>query len=47
MLKIYNSLTRAKETFNPISPGHAGTYVCGLPVYDFCRPGHARHAVVG
>jgi len=42
MLKIYNSLTRAKETFVPISPGKVGMYVCGMTVYDFCHLGHAR-----
>jgi cysteinyl-tRNA synthetase len=46
MLKIYNSLTRAKETFKPISPGKAGMYVCGMTVYDFCHLGHARVMVV-
>ena len=46
MLKIYNSLTRAKETFVPISPGKAGMYVCGMTVYDYCHLGHARFMVV-
>jgi cysteinyl-tRNA synthetase len=46
MLKIYNSLTRAKEAFKPISPGQAGMYVCGMTVYDFCHLGHARVMVV-
>jgi cysteinyl-tRNA synthetase len=46
MLKIYNSLTRAKETFMPISPGRAGMYVCGMTVYDYCHLGHARFMVV-
>jgi cysteinyl-tRNA synthetase len=46
MLKIYNSLTRAKETFQSISPGQAGMYVCGMTVYDFCHLGHARVMVV-
>ena len=46
MLKIYNSLTRAKETFVPISPGKVGMYVCGMTVYDFCHLGHARVMVV-
>ena len=46
MLKIYNSLTRAKEVFVPISPGKAGLYVCGMTVYDYCHVGHARVMVV-
>jgi cysteinyl-tRNA synthetase len=46
MLKIYNSLTRAKESFIPISAGKVGMYVCGMTVYDFCHLGHARVMVV-
>ena len=46
MLKIYNSLTRAKETFTPILPGKVGMYVCGMTVYDYCHLGHARVMVV-
>jgi cysteinyl-tRNA synthetase len=46
MLKIYNSLTRAKETFTPIFAGKAGMYVCGLTVYDYCHLGNARVMVV-
>jgi cysteinyl-tRNA synthetase len=46
MLKIYNSLTRAKETFVPISPGKVGMYVCGMTVYDYSHLGHARVMVV-
>ncbi len=42
MLKIYNSLTRAKETFTPIFAGKVGMYVCGMTVYDLCHVGHAR-----
>ncbi len=42
MLKIYNSLTRAKETFTPILAGKVGMYVCGMTVYDYCHLGHAR-----
>ena len=46
MLKIYNSLTRAKETFTPILAGKVGMYVCGMTVYDYCHLGHARVMVV-
>ncbi len=41
-LKLYNSLTRKKEEFQPIKPGHVGMYVCGVTVYDMCHIGHAR-----
>jgi cysteinyl-tRNA synthetase len=46
MLKIYNSLSRGKEEFNPITPGKVRMYVCGMTVYDFCHLGHARVMVV-
>lgn len=46
MLKIYNSLTRQKETFKPIEPGKVRMYVCGMTVYDLCHVGHARVMVV-
>ncbi|HHO69259.1 MAG TPA: cysteine--tRNA ligase [Gammaproteobacteria bacterium] len=46
MLKIYNSLTRRKEEFVPITPGKVKMYVCGMTVYDYCHLGHARVLVV-
>ncbi|MFO1289558.1 MAG: cysteine--tRNA ligase [Nitrosomonas sp.] len=46
MLKIYNSLTRAKEEFIPLVPGEVKLYVCGMTVYDFCHLGHGRVLVV-
>ena len=42
MLRIYNTLTRAKEELRPIEPGHVRMYVCGMTVYDYCHLGHAR-----
>ncbi len=45
MLQIYNSLSRRKEEFIPISPGKIGLYVCGITVYDRCHLGHARSMV--
>jgi cysteinyl-tRNA synthetase len=42
VLKIYNTLTRAKEEFTPIAPPCVGMYVCGMTVYDYCHLGHAR-----
>lgn len=41
-MRIYNTLTRQKETFTPIHPGKAGIYVCGPTVYDFVHIGNAR-----
>lgn len=46
MLKIYNTLTREKQTFVPIEPGRVRMYVCGMTVYDYCHLGHARVMVV-
>lgn len=46
MLKIYNSLTKQKEVFQPIEPGKVRMYVCGMTVYDLCHIGHARVLVV-
>jgi cysteinyl-tRNA synthetase len=41
-LKVYNSYTRQKEIFNPITPGHVGMYVCGPTVSGESHLGHAR-----
>ena len=41
-LKLYNSLTRQKEVFEPLKAGRVGLYVCGMTVYDYCHIGHAR-----
>lgn len=41
-LKIYNSLSRKKETFSPVTPGHVGMYVCGPTVSGESHLGHAR-----
>ncbi len=46
MLKIYNTLTRDKQNFTPITPGQVRMYVCGMTVYDYCHLGHARVMVV-
>lgn len=41
-LQIYNSYSRQKETFEPVTPGHAGMYVCGPTVSGESHLGHAR-----
>src|SRR5690554_1873761 len=41
-LHIYNTLTRQKELFKPLTPGKISMYVCGITVYDYCHIGHAR-----
>ncbi|MBI5251675.1 MAG: cysteine--tRNA ligase, partial [Desulfomonile tiedjei] len=45
-LKIYNTLTRKKESFETVVPRRVGMYVCGVTVYDYCHIGHARSAVL-
>lgn len=44
-LKIYNTLSRKKEIFEPINPPFVGMYVCGPTVYGDAHLGHARPAV--
>ena len=44
-LRIYNTLSRSSELFNPIEPGHVRMYVCGMTIYDLCHIGHARMAM--
>jgi cysteinyl-tRNA synthetase len=41
-LKIYNTLSREKEVFTPITPGHVGLYVCGPTVYSDVHLGNCR-----
>ncbi len=41
-LKVYNSYSRQKEVFEPLTPGHVGMYVCGPTVSGESHLGHAR-----
>jgi len=41
-LKIYNSLSKSKELFNPIEEGFVGMYVCGPTVYSNVHLGNVR-----
>jgi cysteinyl-tRNA synthetase len=41
-LRVYNTLTRQKEDFVPLTEGKVSMYVCGVTVYDLCHVGHAR-----
>ncbi len=45
-LRVYNTLTRHKETFEPLMPGEVSMYVCGITAYDLSHIGHARSALV-
>ncbi len=44
-LQLYNTLSRRKELFEPITEGRVGMYVCGPTVYGDPHLGHARPAV--
>lgn len=41
-LRIYNSYSRTKENFKPISHPHVGLYVCGPTVYSDVHLGNCR-----
>lgn len=41
-LTLYNSLSRKKEKFVPLTPGFVGIYVCGPTVYGDAHLGHAK-----
>lgn len=41
-LKIYNTLTRQKDVFAPLSPPYVGMYVCGPTVYNNAHLGNVR-----
>src|SRR5258707_13776050 len=44
-LTLYNTLTRRKESFEPLDPSNVRLYVCGPTVYDFAHIGNARAVV--
>ncbi len=41
-LKVFNSLTRKKEDFQPLNPPYVGMYVCGPTVYSNVHLGNVR-----
>ncbi len=45
-LTLYNTLTRSKQTFEPLNPSRVTMYVCGPTVYSHAHIGNARPAVV-
>jgi cysteinyl-tRNA synthetase len=45
-MRVYNSLGKKKELFEPLVPGKVRMYVCGPTVYDSSHIGHARSVVV-
>jgi cysteinyl-tRNA synthetase len=46
-LEIYNTLTRKKEVFTPLTEGHVGMYFCGPTVYGDAHVGHAKAYITG
>ena len=45
MIKIYNTLTRKKEVFQPLEQGRVKMYVCGPTVYNYIHVGNGRSVV--
>lgn len=44
-IQVFNTLSRSKELFKPISDKHVGIYLCGPTVYSDPHLGHARGAI--
>ncbi len=44
-MRIHNTLTQNKDTFQSIDPDHIKMYVCGPTVYDFLHIGNFRGAI--
>jgi len=42
MIRVYNTLSKSKETLEPVTPGQVGIYLCGPTVY---KPSHIGHMV--
>ncbi len=42
MIRVYNTLTKTKEPFEPVAPPKVGIYLCGPTVY---KPSHIGHMV--
>ena len=45
-MQIYNTQSRRKEEFVPITPGKVGIYCCGPTVYNYFHIGNARPFIV-
>jgi cysteinyl-tRNA synthetase len=45
-LEVYNTLSRQKEKFIPLTPGRVTMYVCGPNLYGPCHVGHALSYIV-
>lgn len=45
-MKVYNTLSKRKEEFEPIVPGKVSMYVCGPTVYNLIHIGNARPMII-
>ncbi len=45
-MKIYNTLSKKKEEFEPHEPGKVSMYVCGPTVYNLIHIGNARPMII-
>lgn len=45
-LRLYNTLKREKQVFEPLDPNRVTMYVCGPTVYSYAHIGNARPAVI-
>ncbi|MEJ2758374.1 MAG: cysteine--tRNA ligase [Anaerolineales bacterium] len=45
-LRVYNTLSRHKEDFQPLNPEEVTMYVCGPTVYDKAHVGHGMSSLV-
>jgi cysteinyl-tRNA synthetase len=41
-IKLFNTMSGAKEQLKPLESNKVRMYVCGMTVYDYCHIGHAR-----
>jgi cysteinyl-tRNA synthetase len=46
MIRIYNTLSKNKEAFEPVTPGKVGIYLCGPTVYKESHIGHMVGPVI-
>ena len=45
-MKLFNSMSRKKEEFVPITPGEVKMYCCGPTVYNYIHVGNARPMIL-
>jgi len=45
-ISLYNTPSKKKQPFTPVSGNKVGMYACGVTVYDMCHIGHARALVI-